>query len=140
MQLIGAALGDGVHLAACGLAEFDGVVRGLSLELLDGVDRIHIRSAAGAAAGFREQHLVVIRAVYVVLVVEAADAVEADQSATAVLRNVGREQHEVAPVARIHGKVFDQILIDDLRNFGLLRVEDFVDRRKLQRWWWPRSL
>ncbi len=94
MDGVGAALGDGVDLAAGGLTELDGVVGGLGLELLDGVDRVDVWSSRGAATGLREEHLVVVGTVDVVLVVEAADAVEADQTRAAILDDVGGEQDE----------------------------------------------
>ena len=124
MELVRAALGDGVDLAAGGLAELDRVVRGLGLELLDGVDRVDVRRARCAAAGLGEQHLVVVRAVDVVLVVEAADAMEADEAGAAVLRDVRRVQNEGAPVAGGDGQIGDQLLAEGLRDFGLLGVED----------------
>ena len=80
VECVGAALGDGVDLSAGGLAELDGVVGGLGLELLDGVDGVDVGGAGCAAAGLGEQHLVVVGTVDVVLVVEAADAVEADEA------------------------------------------------------------
>ena len=124
MEVVGAGLGDGVDLTAGGLAELDGVVGSLSLELLDGVERVDVRSARGAAAGLREQHLVVIGAVDVVLVVETADAVEADESGAAVGGDVGCVEDEGAPITGGDGKIGDEGLIDGLGDFGLLGVDE----------------
>ena len=110
VDLVGAALGDGVDLAAGGLAELDGVVGGLGLELLDGVDGVDIGRAGSAATGLGEEHLVVVGAVDVVLVVEAADAVEADEAGAAVLDDVGGVQNEGAPVAGGDGQIGDERL------------------------------
>ena len=124
MDGVGAGLGDGVDLAAGGLTELDGVVGGLGLELLDGVEGVDVGRAGGAAAGLGEEHLVVVGAVDVVLVVEAGDAVEADEAGAAVGHDVGREQDEVAPVAAVDGQVGDQLLVDGLGDLGLLGVDE----------------
>ena len=124
MQGIRAALGDGVDLSACGLAEFGRVVGRLRLELFDGIDGVDIWSARRTATSLREEHLVIVRAVNVVLVVEAADAVEADQAGASVLNDVRGEENEVAPVARRNGEVRDQRLANCLRDLGFFRVED----------------
>ncbi len=121
---VGAALGDGVDLSAGGLAELDGVVGGFGLELLDGVDGVNVGRTRRTAASFREEHLVVVGAVDVVLVVEAGDAVEADQAVAAVLDDVRRAEHEGAPVAGAYREVREQFGSEGLRDFGLLRVED----------------
>ena len=124
VEVVGAGLGDGVDLTAGGLAEFDGVVGGLGLELLDGVERVDVGGTGGAAARLREEHLVVVGAVDVVLVVEAADAVEADEAGAAVLGDVGGEEDEGAPVAAGDGKIGDELLVDGLGDFGLLGVDE----------------
>ena len=43
VEVVGAGLRDGVDLSAGGLAELDGVIGGLGLELLDGVDGVDVR-------------------------------------------------------------------------------------------------
>src|SRR6185437_14522013 len=133
VKLVGAAPGDRVHLSAGGLAELYRVVRSLRLEFLDRVDGVDIRCAGGTATSLGEQHLVVVRAVHVVLVVKTADAVEAHQTRAAVLRNVRRIQYERAPIARCDGKVGDQLLVDRLRDLGLVRIENRNRRRNLDR-------
>ena len=124
VEVVGAGLGDGVDLTACGLPELDGVVGGLSLELLDGVDGVDVGGTGCAAAGLREEHLVVVGAVDIVLVVETADAVEADESGAAVGGDVGRVEDEGAPIAGGDGKIGDEGLIDSLGDFGLVGVDE----------------
>ena len=124
VDVVGAALGDGVDLAAGGLTELDGVVGGFGLELLDGVGRVDVRRTRGTATSFREEHLVVVGAVDVVLVVEAADAVEADEAGAAVLDDVGGEEHKGVPVAGGDGQIRNELLVEGLGDFSLFRVED----------------
>src|SRR5271155_2781045 len=106
--MVGARLGDGVDLTTGGLTELDRVVRRLGLELLDGVDGVDVGSTGGATTGLGEEHLIVVRAVDVVLVVEAADAMEADEAGAAVWGHIGRVQDEGAPVTGRDRNVRDE--------------------------------
>ena len=51
---------------------------------------------------------------------------ETDQPTASVLSNVGGEENEVAPVARVHGQIRNQMCVDDLRNLSLLGVKNLV--------------
>ncbi len=62
MELVGAALGDGVDDSACGATVFRGIVRSVDLKFLHGSLRNRVADA-GAAAFFREESLVVVATV-----------------------------------------------------------------------------
>jgi hypothetical protein len=82
----------------------------------------------GATAGFGEQHPVVVRTVDVILVVEAADAVEAHQTGAAVGRDVGRIEDEGVPITVGDGNIRDEMLADGLGDLSLIGV----DQRRLR--------
>ena len=126
MEGVAAAFGDGVDLAPGGLAELGAVGGGVDLKLLDGVEAVDVGHAGGAAAGFREEGLVVVGAVDVVAVVKAGDAVVADQTAGAIGGGVGGEEGEIAPVAGGDGEVGDHVLGELFGGFGLLGVENGI--------------
>ena len=124
MDGVRARLGDGVDLAADRLAELDGVVGDFRLEFLDGIQRVDVWRTRGAAARLGEEHLVVVRAIDVVLVVQTGDAAIGDQTGAAVLHHIRRGKHEGAPIAGIDRQIADELLPDGLRDLRLLCIDD----------------
>lgn len=72
----------------------------------------------------QKQHLVIVSAVDVILVVQAGDAAVGNQTRAAILHNVRRSENEGAPVTSIDGQVADELLPNSLRDLGLIRVDN----------------
>src|ERR1700686_5100708 len=111
VDLVGAALGDGVDYAACGTAVFGGIVGGVNLEFLDGGFAGGIADAR-AAALFAEECLIVVGTVDRVVVQQAGDAAEAHQTETAVRYGAGRAQRERGPAAAVDGEIVNRGVVD----------------------------
>jgi hypothetical protein len=77
MKTIGAGLGHGVYDTAGRLPEFGAVVTGTDFELLNGVLAVNV-GYGGAAPRFREESLIIVGAVDVVVVVETGNTAVRD--------------------------------------------------------------
>jgi anti-sigma regulatory factor (Ser/Thr protein kinase) len=61
----------------------------------------------------------------VVLVVEAGDTVEGDETRAAVGDDIGGKENEGIPVTRVDGQVADELLADGLRDLRLVGIEQW---------------
>jgi hypothetical protein len=123
VNVVGAGLGDGVHLAAGGLPQLSGIIAGGHLILFHRIQAEHVGAAECAAASFGEERLVVIGAVHRIAVVQARDSAVRDQTAGAIGGHVRREEHEGVPAPASDGKTADCLIAYHLRIFGLLGVD-----------------
>src|SRR6266478_40599 len=96
VELVTAALGDGVDHAAGGAAVLGGIVGRVDLEFLDGGFAGGIADA-GAAAFFAEERLIVVGTVHRVVVEQAGNSAEAYETKAAIRHRAGRAQRESRP-------------------------------------------
>ena len=108
MELVAAALGDGVDDAAGGASVFGGVDAGVDGELADGTAGGGV-GLAGTSALFREEGLVVVGAVDDDVVENRADAANADEAeAVGVGDDAGGGHGERGPAAVVDGDVAER--------------------------------
>src|SRR5436190_1507029 len=101
MELVRAALGHGVGDAAGGTTVLGRVARCVYLKLANRRLANKVRDA-GAAALFSEERLIVVATVYGIVVEQARNSAEADQTKRAVVNCAGRKYCEVRPAAAIN--------------------------------------
>src|SRR6266404_6185466 len=111
VELVAAALGDGVDHAAGGAAVLGGIVGRVDLEFLDGGFAGGVADA-GAAALFAEERLVVVGAVDRVVVEQAGNAAETYQTKAAIRHRAGRAQRESRPASAVDGEIVDRGVVD----------------------------
>src|SRR5260221_13047581 len=123
MELIGAALGDGVDYAACGAAVLRGVVGRVDLKLLDGGFAGGIADAR-AAALFAEESLIVVGTIHRVVVEQARDPAKANQTKSAIGHGAGGAEREGGPATAIDGQIFDRSVGDIGGEVGAVGGDD----------------
>src|SRR5205807_8031933 len=117
VELIATALAHRVNHAARRTAIFSRIVGRIYLKLLH--RRLGARVARSRAAPlFREECLVIIRAIDRIVVQQSADSSEAEQTETAgIIHDSRREQRKIRPSSSIDGVV---------RNLGLVNILSHV--------------
>src|SRR5262249_54018713 len=128
MDLIGAALTNGVDHASRGAAVLRRVIRGVDLKLLDRFLGSRIANAR-TAAFFGEERLVIICSVKGVVIQQSAYAAEAEKAeGVRITYNTGRQEREVRPAAAVDGQIGDCCLVErgsevrrDIVNLGCFR-------------------
>src|ERR1700679_1173996 len=113
MELVAAALGDGVDDATSRTAILSGVVGGVDLKLLNGGLCGGV-TGAGTATLFREVGLVVVGAVDGYVVEEGALTAEAQEPEATGVADDGRcEQSIGRPAVVVYGKIPEDTLLDE---------------------------
>src|SRR5258707_12604878 len=117
MNIVGAALGNGVDNAAHGVAILSREVVGDNLKLLHGL----LGDGAGDAGTPRVLVVELVGGVIAISeeAVVSGDAAEAEQTKGSVRHDGGAQQHEGVHAAGVDGQLQDLSLVNQLRNVGL---------------------
>ncbi len=110
MQLVGAALGDGVYDAAARLAELGIEAIADDLELLNDIFA-ELEGDACAPNLLGEEGIVVVRAIDGVVVVVSGQPIEADHAKVTVGGDTRGEQNKVREVAAVQGQCANGLLV-----------------------------
>src|SRR3954470_2871839 len=100
MEFVRAALGNGVGDAAGGTAVLGRVARGVHLEFANRSLADHVRNT-GATALFGEECLIVVATIHGVVIEQARNSAEANQTKRAVGNCAWGKNREVRPAATV---------------------------------------
>ena len=128
MPVVGSGFGDDVNNSAAGASHFRSVGIGRDAELLHDFVRELVRSAIEAAC-LREECVVEVAAVDQEAVLESAQAAERKiavggrSQAARILRDAGREQHQIGEAPAVEREIADGAFVEQRGDAAGLSVD-----------------